>query len=116
MEFKHVREFRGSGQGYILDTTRAAIEKVFGKPTFDEAVEDFSGDGKITVEWSLQFADGTYASIYDYKRYELGTPEMNEEYDWHIGGNSFRAVELVAQALGVSPKSRDDMLRRAGLM
>lgn len=115
MKFEHVQEFLGSGQGYIWDVTRAEIEKVFGKPTFDEAVEPFSGDGKITVEWSLKFADGTYASIYDWKRYDLGTPEMNERIEWNIGGDSFRAVELIAAELGVTPRSREDVLKRVGL-
>jgi hypothetical protein len=115
MEFVHDATAGGSGMGYIFDVTRAEIEKVFGKPTFDEEVEPFSGDGKLTVSWGIRFADGTGAEIYDYKRYELGTPGMDEQYDWHIGGESFRAVELVAQALGVTPRSRHDVLVRAGL-
>ncbi len=115
MKFEHIHEFLGSGQGYLFDVTRAEIEKVFGAPTFDEAVEEFSGDGKVTVEWSLRFEDGTYASIYDYKRYELGTPAMNERIDWNIGGDSFRAVELIAKELGITPRSRHDILVRAGL-
>jgi hypothetical protein len=115
MEFEHDPEIGGSGMGYIWNVTRAELETVFGKPTFDEAVEPFSGDGKLTVEWCLRFEDGTEATIYDWKRYELGTPAMNERTDWNIGGDSFRAVELVAAELGVTPRSRQDILVRAGL-
>ena len=115
MRFTHTRNARGSGQGYIFDVTRAEIEAVFGQPTFDEEVEEFSGDGKITVEWSLRFEDGTYATIYDWKRYELGTPAMDERTDWNIGGNSPRALELVAEMLGVQPRTNKDILARAGL-
>lgn len=114
MEFVHDTTAGGSLMGYIFDVTRAEIEKVFGKPTFDETVE-FSGDGKLTVSWCLRFADGTDAEIYDWKRYELGTPAMNERIDWNIGGSKFRAVELVAKSLGVTPRSRQDVLVRAGL-
>lgn len=115
MEFEHDATIGGSLMGYIFDVTRAEIETVFGKPTFDEAVEPFSGDGKLTVEWCLHFEDETEATIYDWKRYELGTPAMNERTTWNIGGDKFRAVELVAKLLGVTPKSSHDILTRAGL-
>jgi len=72
-------------QGYI-ETTYDELVNVFGKPT------KLRGD-KITVEWILQFSDGTVASIYDWKESEtpMGT------YRWHIGGKSQRAVDLVHQ-------------------
>lgn len=116
MDFVHDTTAGGSLMGYVFDVTRAEIEKVFGAPTFDSSVVDFSGDGKLTVSWCIRFADGTDAEIYDWKRYELGTPAMNERIDWNIGGSKFRAVELVAELLGVSPKSREDVLARAGLV
>jgi hypothetical protein len=115
MEFVHDTTIGGSLMGYIFDVTRAEIETVFGEPTFDEAVEPFSGDGKLTVEWCLRFEDGTEATIYDWKRYDLGTPAMDERTTWNIGGDEFRAVELVAKLLGVAPKSSHDILTRAGL-
>ena len=72
-------------QGYI-ETTYDELVKVFGKPTE-------LGGYKITVEWILQFSDGTVASIYDWKLSEtpMGT------YRWHIGGKSQRVVDLVHQ-------------------
>jgi hypothetical protein len=72
-------------QGYI-ETTYDELVKVFGKPT------KLRGD-KITVEWTLQFLDGTVASIYDWK---LSETPMGV-YNWHIGGKSQHAVNLVHQ-------------------
>ena len=115
LKFVHDTTAGGSLMGYIFNVTRAEIEKVFGAPTFDESVEPFSGDGKLTVSWCLRFADGTDAEIYDWKRYEMGTPAMNERIDWNIGGSKFRAVELVAELLGVTPRTSHDVLTRAGL-
>jgi hypothetical protein len=116
MEFTNDIETMGTcGQGYIFDVTRAEIEAVFGKPAYDEAVEEFSGDGKVTVEWTLGFEDGTIATIYDWKRYELGTPAMDERIDWNIGGNSKRALEIVAEMMGTQPRTSHDILVKAGL-
>lgn len=115
MEFEHDTTAGGALMGYIFDVTRAEIETVFGKPTFDESVEEFSGDGKLTVSWCLRFEDGTDAEIYDWKRYELGTPGMDERITWNIGGSKFRAVELVAAELGVTPQTSHSLLVRAGL-
>lgn len=76
-------------QGYI-ETTYDELVKVFGEPTRLE------GD-KVTVEWILQFSDGTVATIYDWKLSE--TPM--EYYPWHIGGMSRRAVDLVTNCMPV---------------
>ena len=78
-------------QGYI-ETTYDELVKVFGKPT------EFEGD-KVTVEWTIQFSDGTVASIYDWK---LSETPMGV-YRWHIGGRSQRAVDLVTQAYDQVP-------------
>ena len=69
-----------------IETTYDELVKVFGEPT------EFEG-GKVTVRWILQFSDGTVATIYDWKLLE--TPMG--VYNWHIGGMSQRAVELVTQ-------------------
>jgi hypothetical protein len=79
-------------QGHIV-TTRASLTEVFGEPTrYDE------GD-KVTVEWGLQFEDGTIATVYDWKRYEEGTPELYEEITYNIGGLTVEAVARVKEAL-----------------
>jgi hypothetical protein len=77
------------------------VVAVFGEPR--------EADGhKVAFEWAITFADGTVASIYDYKASSLylgedgPTPEQmraDDFSDWHIGGRSRRAVELVREAL-----------------
>jgi hypothetical protein len=87
-----------SVQGSVI-ATRRRIEAAFGAPTFfcdDE-------DEKVTTEWGLEFSDGSgrtvIATVYDWKRYEMGPPGMGEECEWNIGGKDARVVELVAQAI-----------------
>ena len=79
-------------QGHI-ETTRAELTRVFGEPTHYE-----EGD-KVTLEWGILFEDGTIATIYDWKRYELGTPTDPEVLQWHIGGLTARAVDLVKSSI-----------------
>lgn len=91
-------------QGYV-DATYKRLKAVFGQPN--------KGDGyKVDAEWNIRFADGTVATIYNYKdgvnylgRGE-GTPKT-EITDWHVGGNDKKAVDLVVAALagGVSTAS-----------
>lgn len=79
-------------QGYIV-ATRRELEATFGAPCFE-------GEGdKVTTEWQLFFTDGTVATIYDWKRYEMGAPEMDERITWNIGGTSYLAVERVEDSL-----------------
>jgi hypothetical protein len=63
------------------------LVEVFGEPE--------GGGDKTTVEWCLQFEDGTVATIYDWKEYQ--TPMGL--YHWHIGGHNKRAVHAVISTL-----------------
>ena len=85
-------------QGYI-ETTREHIETVFGSPSI--SLGNDSGS-KVTTEWCVLFEDGTRVTVYDWKRYEDGAPEMDELLDWHIGGDSLFAVSRVVEALGIA--------------
>jgi hypothetical protein len=69
-------------QGYVTAYYHELVE-VFGEPE--------GGGDKTTVEWALKFADGTVATIYDWKEYE--TPMG--QYRWHIGGKNNLAVHRV---------------------
>jgi hypothetical protein len=69
-------------QGYINATYDQLVAR-FGQP-------DEGGD-KTTVEWVLAFADGTIATIYDWKVDETPT----DMYNWHIGGKNKTAVTRV---------------------
>lgn len=83
-------------EGYIT-TTRRELAAKFGEPDMTGTI-----DNKVTTEWVLKFEDGTIATIYDWKRYDddLGAPELDEVYQWHIGGQSKAAVYAVSGALG----------------
>jgi hypothetical protein len=100
---KNTDTFVGVGtslQGYIV-ATRAQIASVFGEPTFDLP----SADEKVTTEWIVVFdsvdEDDIVATIYDWKRYEMGKPQSDEKIVWHIGGRTYDAVTRVADALSV---------------
>lgn len=80
-----------SRQG-IIETTRQAIEAVFGPPT------EYAAGDKVTTQWAVRI-DGVTATIYDYKR--KAAPECYEMYAWHIGGRDKKAVEKVQEALGL---------------
>lgn len=89
-------------QGYIT-TTHADLVAAFGSPTFEGDMD------KVTCEWVLVFDDGTVATIYDWKQYEMGTPYGR--YDWHIGGHDAIAVAKVGEVLGVQGHSRPRLVR-----
>ena len=101
--FRHIKlEEVGitSHQGEIA-ATRRNLEEIFGPPTFDEP----SGTSLVssTVEWDLQFSDGTVATIYDTDIIDdvtagIITPGADELYEWHIGG---RGPDAVARILSV---------------
>lgn len=63
-----------------------------------------NGDGhKVDAEWILKFGDGTIATVYNYKsgpNYNQGAGSVEGIRDWHIGGLSPRAVELVEALIG----------------
>jgi hypothetical protein len=84
-------------------TTYDNLVDAFGEPTYDAS---HSGDGKVCVEWTLEFIveiedqyeiyeDCITATVYAWK--EASIPYG--EYDWHIGGHDFGAVECVETAL-----------------
>ena len=92
---KHDSALEVSGtflQGYI-ETTRAELVNAFGKPN------SYAEGDKVTLEWCLDFGGGVIATVYDWKRYELGTPQLNEEMTYNIGGFSQESVLMVKKAL-----------------
>lgn len=89
-----IKSTRNTGtclQGYVR-TTYEKLLQVFDAPNMD------AGD-KTNAEWCLRFADGTIATIYDYKEHMI----PYNEYEWHIGGYDSRSVKRVCAALGVLP-------------
>jgi len=90
-----------SCQGEI-NSTRRILEETFGSPSFDDPLG--TSLASSTVEWDLQFSDGTVATIYDSEisddvTGEIFTPGLDELYEWHIGGAGPEAVTRVLDAL-----------------
>lgn len=83
-------------RGYVI-ATRAEIENVFGAPTM---AHDDASD-KVTTEWVVDFGNEVVATIYDWKRYEMGVPEMDERIEWHIGGRTNEVLLPVERSLGI---------------
>jgi Ni/Co efflux regulator RcnB len=95
---KRTEEIAGTSlQGYTPPTTRAELTALLGEPI------QYEGGDKVTIEWGIRFG-GTVATVYDWKRYELGTPEQAEEWVYNIGGNDPKAVALVNGLLDLSRK------------
>jgi hypothetical protein len=90
--------YRNSGgtsrQGELDGYHRDDIEKVFGPPVYDEP----SPDGKVQMEWVIEFPDGTTATIYDYKQYDVATEDIDY---WSIGGHKPLAAYYVKKAMGI---------------
>jgi hypothetical protein len=78
-----------SFKGYAPKQTLENLTRKLGLPNTGSA------DGKVTCEWVIVGADGTVATVYDWKTGR--TP--HGEYDWHIGGHSHKAVDLILSIL-----------------
>jgi len=89
-------------QGY-LTATRSEIESKIGAPTFGE--DDF-GDGKVTTEWVIDFGNEIVSTIYDWKRYDDGAPEMDERIEWNVGGHTSDVLPAIESTLGVITRAR----------
>ena len=83
-------------QGYIY-TTFEELVRTFGEPLFSQSKGNATD--KTTCEWQLRFDDGTQCTIYDYR--ERRTPK--DAYEWHVGGQTARAVDLVTEHVFDSP-------------
>ena len=102
---------RSSLQGYVK-TTYGQLVKTFGEPTHTDA----SPYEKVNAEWTLEFKvhkngdpyallddfkmseddfDYVKATIYNWKDGYVPT----EEYNWHIGGFNYEAVDCVEKVL-----------------
>lgn len=93
MKFKNISEVYNSEvdgssyQGCVIVSYEKLIE-LFGQP--------IDGFEKTQKEWVLEFEDGTYVTIYDWKEY--GTP-YTEVTEWHIGGFQKESVELILSVI-----------------
>ena len=85
-------------QGYIKATYEQLL-KTFGEP------HDPNGDNyKTDVEWAFEFADGTIATLYNWKNGKnyLGEAEgleLNDIYTWNVGGFNEKALTKLKERL-----------------
>lgn len=100
MEAVRTNAIYGTSLQGEISTTKAQLIETFGAPNWESTFDPtFHTGEKVTIEWAMVFEDGTLATIYDWKRYEEGTPDIDEIYSYHIGGMSPLAVERVTEAL-----------------
>lgn len=90
-------------QGRIT-ATYSELTSLFGEPT--------SGDGyKVDAEWYIQFEDGTFATIYNWKsgKNYCGAEglEVKDITDWHVGGMSKASADRVQIALDLDREVRE---------
>ena len=83
-----------SYKGVIKTTYDKLVEK-FGKPTYTEADPYEKVNCEWTVEVETDEVDFIKFSIYNWKTGYVPT----EEYEWHIGGYSFDAVEAAYEII-----------------
>ncbi len=94
---KRTEEIDGTSLRGEIVTTRAELTAVLGEPmTYEEG-------GKVTIEWGVRLGS-TVATVYDWKRYEEGTPTDHEEIAYHIGGHNEKAVLLVQSLVELGRK------------
>jgi hypothetical protein len=96
-------------QGYVT-AKYSDLVRVFGAPL--EEVDGY----KVSTEWDIKFADGTVATIYEYKEtslYDDANPSVadfraeadrSDGFEWHVGGRDKTAVTHVIDALKSAPK------------
>ena len=84
-------------QGYI----KASYEQLlaaFGPPN-----PRLTDNYKTDVEWAFEFADGTIATLYNWKNgknYLRGEGlELNDIYEWNVGGKTEKAVSRLLEKL-----------------
>ena len=97
----------GSASGTSLKgevrTTYSKLETLFGTPTYstgdpyEKTQTEWVLDGKVfyTDQWGEKDWEYIKATVYNWKT--GGTPTA--EYGWHIGGDSYDAVEFVQEIL-----------------
>ena len=97
----------GSASGTSLRgevrTTYSKLETLFGTPSYstgdpyEKTQTEWVLDGKVfyTDQWGEKDWEYIKATVYNWKT--GGTP--TEEYGWHIGGDSYDAVEFVQEIL-----------------
>jgi len=80
-----------TGTSYVglIEASYLELADIFGEDVGE------SGDGKVTAEYNVRFADGTVATIYNWKT----DADPLFEKNWHVGGKNNEALWNVMDAL-----------------
>lgn len=89
----HSRSSEGSSGIGTIETNLVELIQKLGAPS------NKGDDYKTDACWELEFSDGTYASIYNWKTSRGYNPEHGQNiFDvtcWHVRGHSQHALDLV---------------------
>ena len=99
MEFENIgmsMDIEGSSMVGYINCGYAKLVELFGEPT--------EADGfKVDAMWDLRFADGTIATIYNWKdgKNYQGPNGLSVEQitQWHVGGFDEIATQRVKEAI-----------------
>ena len=99
-------------QGYI----KASYEKLL--QTFGAPNPNLCDNYKTDVEWAFKFADGTVATLYNWKNGHnyLGEAEgleLNDIYEWNVGGFNEKAVSKLLEKLRSHQKKINLWMKQA---
>lgn len=79
--------------GHRIEATYAQIEKVFGKPQYEDI------DGKVSAQWVLETENGELGTLYDWKVGFDATVWNSRTIQWHIGSHNELNAGKVQDAL-----------------
>lgn len=95
--FKKLDDYSDQRDGSYLigtiDVTLVELIQTLGEPS------SIGDENKTDACWELEFSDGTFASIYNWKTSRWYDPDHGQNLFhvrcWHVGGHSQRAHDLV---------------------
>lgn len=107
IEYEVANDFslvNGTSLQGTVNATYSTLENLFGKPTFstgdpyEKTQTEWVIDGKVyfTDQWGDKDFEYIKATVYNWK---TGGSTPIGEYDWHVGGDSYDAVEFVREII-----------------
>ena len=94
--------FGSSLIGYVKCSYQELIDS-FGEPM---KIDLSTSDGKTDVEWDIEFQDGTYLHIYNWKNGKnyLGDDglEVDQITEWNVGGHSKKDLDKLQMVFQVN--------------
>ena len=98
-------------QGYI----KASYEQLL--QTFGAPNPNLCDNYKTDVEWAFKFADGTVATLYNWKNGKNYNGdeglELNDIYEWNVGGFNEKAVSRLLEKLRSQQKKINLWMKQA---